>query len=79
MTWCKHCQANYDEDHYDENDEHRVGRSWGPTGHTLAIESELRNLCSQRMTDGKDGGMVDADTIWPSEVLEILNRTEDPA
>jgi hypothetical protein len=39
-------------------------------------EAQLRKLCDENMTDAVGGGRTDADTIWPSEILAILD--EDP-
>lgn len=74
--WCDYCQSNYYEDHFDESDLHKVGDEYGPEGQILAVLAELRDLCKSRMTEGAGGGMVDADTIWPSEVLAIMSRTK---
>jgi hypothetical protein len=39
-------------------------------------EARLRELCDENMTDAVGGGRTDADTIWPSKILAILD--EDP-
>src|ERR1044072_2131128 len=39
-------------------------------------EARLRALCDENMTDAVGGGRTDAGTIWPSEILAILD--EDP-
>jgi hypothetical protein len=32
----------------------------------------IRRLCEDNMTEDIDGGLTDADTIWPSEIMKIL-------
>lgn len=36
--------------------------------------NEIRKLCEDRQAAGVNGERVDVDTIWPSEVLDILSR-----
>ncbi len=32
----------------------------------------IRQLCEDNMTEAVGGGLTDADTIWPSQIMEIL-------
>jgi hypothetical protein len=33
--WCEFCQETTLEDHFDEDDNHKIGYEWGPEGKTL--------------------------------------------
>jgi hypothetical protein len=34
----------------------------------------VRDLCAERMAEAEDGSQTDIDTIWPSEILAILDE-----
>jgi thiamine monophosphate synthase len=40
------------------------------------LVAQLRELCDEKMVDAVGGGRTDADTIWPSQVLAILDQVE---
>lgn len=39
-------------------------------------EAQLRQLCDDHMVDAEGGGRTDASEIWPSWVLEILDKAD---
>lgn len=43
---------------------------------TLAAISRLQELAESRMALTENGTRTDVDTIWPSEILEIIDGLE---
>lgn len=39
---------------------------------------KLIELCAREMTKTSNGGLTDADTIWPSKILDILGIEYGP-
>lgn len=37
----------------------------------------VRRLCAEHQTEGGDGDMTDVDTLWPSQVLDVLDAPPD--
>jgi hypothetical protein len=42
------------------------------------VVAQLRELCDEKMVEAEGGGRTDADTIWPSAILAILDAAEKP-
>jgi hypothetical protein len=43
--------------------------------HCVAMDEALarvRELCKDVLTEGVDGGMTNADTLWPTDVLDAI-------
>lgn len=40
----------------------------------LRTQGRLRKLCRGRQAEAVGGGLTDVDTLWPSEVLAILDE-----
>lgn len=54
-VWCEHCRLHFDVDHYDDDDNHKVGPEWGWVGYDMACRvftEKMRELATeQRMAD----------------------------
>lgn len=40
--WCEHCRDHFDEDHYDDEGDHRSGLEYGPLGEQILLERCVR-------------------------------------
>lgn len=49
MVWCEFCRDHYEEDHASGTGSHKIGREYGPTGRSMAIEELAREFV--RMMD----------------------------
>lgn len=56
-------------------------KHWGKTGKLPSgdgREAALRALCAENMAPDVNGRMIDVDTLWPSQVLAILDGEPEP-
>ena len=69
VEWCGNCQDHYDVEHHDENG-HKVGPEFGPTGLEMWKLREIRALATGSMSDGIWG------SIYSEQILAILDTAE---
>ena len=41
-----------------------------------AIVNRLIDLCQENQTEAEGGGYTDADTLWPSQILDVIEGRE---